>query len=275
MKSRLAIFIDALTISFILSFILLFWNLKYIKNAIFCYFCSILALLFAFFLIFNFFMKKYRLDKINFHEQKLAKIFFEKVKFMSQKEHQSLIEKIFNVEHIDSNLYKNKNSLFYISFQLPLSEQDFVVAHEFFLNNSALNLSRLCFICKTYTESFFNMLSECPMSYSVFTEQDVVLLIKDSDFFNKLESDKTKSKNLQKLKSKVKLNVNKGKFKEFFFSGISLIVISIVIPFSIYYLIFGTILLLISVICFLSKPSLPSNNTPEKLENLIKDVTKK
>ena len=76
---------------------------------------------------------------------------------------------------------------------------------------------------------------------------------------------KTKFKNNIKTKCE---SVTSKHFKEFFFSGLSLLFLSLVVPFSNYYLITGTFLLIVSIISLFRKNTdTSSNNSNFLIEN--------
>ena len=58
-------------------------------------------------------------------------------------------------------------------------------------------------------------------------------------------------------------NITKSHFKEFLFSGLSLLLLSLVIPFSSHYLIIGTILLTISIISLFRKDFSPKEDNTD------------
>ena len=93
--------------------------------------------------------------------------------------------------------------------------------------------------------------------------------IKSKNLFPKSITKKINVKKQSKflvIKNNIKEAITKARFKEFFFSGLSLVAISIFVPFSLYYLISGTIFLIISILCLIVKKS--SNEPIKNVENL-------
>ena len=151
-------------------------------------------------------------------------------------------------------MYTNNNNYFYINLQRHLTDNDFLIANQFYLETDK-NLP-LIFISIGFTQEFNNLLSISTNNYKTYESVDVYNLMKIKNMYppniKNFNEDNFKIK-LNKTKTKFLNSLTKNKFKNFFLSGLSLIFISIFIPYSIYYQIFGTIFLILSIICLFDK----------------------
>lgn len=113
---------------------------------------------------------------------------------------------------------------------------------------------KVIIICGNYTDSAKKM-------SKAFKNIQVILLNKQETYanlfleYNKFPANDCITKNATKLTFKdiLKLSISKEKTKGYFISGIFLIFASIIIPYSLYYIIFGSCLLVLSLVCFLNK----------------------
>lgn len=274
MKSKLAVVFDTFFIAFMFFIIAYFWLFKIIKNAFFTLFCSISLSVLLFYIFFKFFLKKYKLNKISFQDQKLAKNCIEKLMFMDTETLINFYSNLLNVKHIKGNIFTGTKSNFYISTKHKLDDKDFMLANDYYLKNKDKELS---FIATSVSEEFTALMKACPTSYNLFSMADLFLIMKERNIFpENVEQSNQKTKRFANIKTKLSTSITKTHFKEFFFSGLSLILISTVIPFSSYYLIFGSILLSLALISLFIKNKNPTNVLSEKnLSTLIKDVTNK
>lgn len=275
MKSKLAIFFDTFAIVFILFIILYFWLYKLIKNAFFTLFSAISVSVLLFYFIFKHFIKKYKLSKLSLQDQKLAKKCLEKLRFMESESVNKFYEKLLNVKHNSGNIFVGSKSLFYISTKHKLDDKDFMLANDFYLKNG--NEKALSFIAANVSDEFTKLIANSPTNFYVFSETDLFLVMKEQKIYpDNIETSAPRQKRFNEVKSKLASSITKSHFKEFFFSGLSLIFISIVIPFSSYYLIFGSILLILSLISlFIKNKNSSGVLTDKNLSSLIKDATNK
>ena len=261
-----------LAICFVLFIVEYFWLYKLIKNAILCIITSILLNILTFIAIFEFSIKKFKLKKISFQDQKLAKKCFNELIFMKSKSLVTFLENLLSSKHISNNLYENDEATFYVNLISPCNERDFHEAYNYILSNN----KPLYFICSKATEEFQNLVANSPIKLEVFSEVDLFILMKEKNLYPfQLEPQPSPRQNVLNLKNKFKNSITKSHFKEFFFSGLSLIVISIVIPFSIYYLVCGTLLLLLSVACLFFKNNTTVKKSKNSLSAIVKDATNK
>lgn len=269
-KNKFAVLFDSFFISLLISFIFYIWLSKYIKNAFFCYFSCILILILLFVVIFNNSLKKYNIKKINIKDIKFSSICFNSLINLNENELKEFYKNLFNVKEVNKNVYTNNNNYFYINLQRYLTDNDFLIANQFYLETDK-NLP-LIFIGIGFTQEFNNLLSISTNNYRTYESVDVYNLMKIKNMYppniKNFNEDNFKIK-LNKTKTKFLNSLTKNKFKNFFLSGLSLIFISIFIPYSIYYQIFGTIFLILSIICLFDKSKI-SKTDKLTLDSLIK-----
>lgn len=261
-KSKFALFIDSFFISSSISFLIYLWLNNKIKNAnLFKYFL-ILILILLFLLIYNLFKKQHD-KKIfkNLNEKFLQNCLNELIS-SSNKEYINFICKLLNCKHIENFLFKFEDRILYINIKTELTASDYFLVQESLINNS-LTTTKLYFIYKSKNKSFDDISSLSKFEIVLF-EADILLKImslKNIFPITKEESKKLsfKTKLINNLKSKTN-NITSKHFKEFFFSGLSLLFLSLIVPFSNYYLITGSILLIISIISLFRKNFKPNKN---------------
>lgn len=260
--------IDTIFISVILFFISFVWLRKYIKNAILCFLICNLISICLFFVIFKYMLKKYKINNLKNKELKESEKVFLTLKYMDDKSLANYFEKLMNAKQIAPQIYEHNDLYFYIEPRLPLSETDFLQANNFV--QSADKQKPLCFVSKTTSNEFLSLLENSPVKYELYTEIDLYTLIKETKIYPFEFAPQTsgKKQKLSNIKNKIINSLTKNHFKDFFISGLSLIVLSIFIPFSKYYMIFGSILLVLSVASLFIKNKNPTNTPKNSLSNL-------
>lgn len=270
-KNKFAIFFDSLIICLLTSFVIFIWSSKYIKNAIFCYFVCILIFLLMFVVIFNYSLKKYNIKKLSIKDIKFASVCFNSLINFSHHELINFYEKLFDAKQISNNIFSNNNIYFYIDLQKHLTDSDFLNANQFYLETD--KSLPLIFVSIGFTEEFNKLLSLSSFNYQTYESADVFNLMKNTNLYPASET-QSQPKNIKNtfLKAKTKFigALTKNKFKNFFLSGLSLILISIFIPYSIYYQIFGTFFLILSIVCLFDKSTNNNQNQKTSLTSLIK-----
>lgn len=266
-KTKISIILDCFLITmaiFVMGFI---WLNRYIKNAIYTFITCIFLSFFVFFILFKHFLKKFNLNSIKNKELKFADKCFSSLLLSDQSTSNTFFEKLLNAEHISKNFYKNENSYFYVNVKSVLTSKDFIDANEFYLEQQTDK--PLCFLCKTFDTSFSELVSLSEIEYNVFSASDVFLLMKSKNQFPVIqEAQISRLDKLKKAKSKFLSTLSRKHFKSFFLSGMSLFLISIFVPFTSYYMIFGTVLLILSIIC-LFKKDMPQKSSYIHLSELI------
>ncbi len=255
-------------IIFIMSFILLF---RHLKNAILCFFiCNIIAII-AFIILFKISLKKHKLNNLNNKDLKLSEKCFNTIKFLDKKNYNNYFENLLSSKQISEKIFFNGTLYFYIETRTELSEQDFYLAYDYFQIN---NLKHpICFICLSASKNVIELINTSPITFELYTANDLFLLMKHLNNFpfeNISTNQKNKFKHIYKFKNKFLTSITRNHFKDFFISGLSLITLSLFIPYSKYYLVFGIILLTFSVISLFIKNKAPDIKTKSPLTEIAK-----
>ena len=152
-KSKLALVIDSLIISFTISIISILWIRRFIKNANLIYFFLILIFLSMFslvlFILFKFHNKK------NFKSNN-EKFLINCLNFLSATNNTSysnFICKLLDCTKLEKNMFKISDNFLYINLRTTLSSIDYFDAQEIFIKNKTEN-SKLFFIYKNKDKSF-------------------------------------------------------------------------------------------------------------------------
>jgi len=264
-KTKLAIILDNIFISIISFIVLSLWLNKYIKNAIYSLIISIILSILLFIILFKHSLKKHNILTLKNKDLKFAEKCFEELLFTNQKSTISYFEKLLNASHIKNNIFSNEKSYFYVNVKLPLTNIDFVIANEFYLEND--KGKPLIFICKNTDKSFDDLNNSSPISFNTYTSIELFSLMKETNIFPiDINTNKKSTLNIKKLRNKFSTSLNRKQFKNFLISGLSLIILSIFIPYSYYYLFFGSLLLIFSIICLFNK-----NNKIEPIKEELKN----
>ena len=252
-KTKLSLYFDSLIITTITSFILYIWINRYLKNAILSFFICIFIFILMFFIIFKHLTSKYNINKVKISEQKFADSCLNYLIYSNLSFDIKYFSNLLSSNHISNNIYKNNYANFYINLKSSLNEIDFHIANDWYQNTN--KNTPLIFISFNQTDEFKNLLNNSPIKFYNSTFYDLFLLMKNKNLFpiqKQTQNNKFKIKKLNLLNS-----LTKNKFFKFFLSGLSLISLSIFIPFSFYYMIFGSILLLLSIFCLFNKKQSP------------------
>ena len=270
-KSKLALFFDSLFITFIIFTVLFIWLRKILKNAILSFIFSNIISLLAFIAIFYFVIKrnkKHLLSKSlsKFNEECLNFLIYSPLKFYDE-----FFEKLLDATKINSYIFKTKNSIIFINLKTETTDTNFQNLIEEFHKTKEQNFN-FYIITKKTTKSFDELLLNSSLPFKILEISTIQKVMELKNFYPiSMESLKENSKNFKskyKLKSRIKY-LQKSDFKKLFFSGISLLFISLITPYSFLYLIIGSILLLFSIICLFKKIT-PSKNINEEFISSIK-----
>ncbi|MBQ8424690.1 MAG: hypothetical protein IJX17_01555, partial [Clostridia bacterium] len=145
---------------------------------------------------------------------------------------------------------------------------DFIVSNNFYLLTQ--KLKSLYFLCDNYSDEFKNLLDNSPIKYKVFLYNDIFEIMKEKELYP-ITTQLSKNKNtyLKNIKLNLIKMLNGVKFRDCFFSGIALCFLSIIVPFSLYYLIMGSIFLILSIISLIYKSMQKKENYVLNNINLI------
>lgn len=268
-KSKLAILFDSVLVSIILCFVLFLWIQRKLKNAFLSLFLCIFISILVFIAIFLRQIKKYNLNKLKLKDLKFAENCFSYLTFCKENEYIDFFKNLLSCKRITGFIFENTKFIFYINLKTTLSEKDFFIANEYYLLNT--KNKTLLFIQSNYDEQFLKLMQSSPHKFLIYNKSDLFNIMKSSNTFPiQRTTQAPKQPKLQILKIRLNSSLTKNKFKDFFISGLSLLTISLFIPYSIYYLICGSTLITLSLICLLNKQKTPSSQKQESLLDLIK-----
>lgn len=267
-KSKLALIIDSIIISFTLSSISFLWLRKFLKNANLVYFFSILINLLCFILFLFLFYKSNNKKLFKNSNEKFIKDSLKFLLVCDTKTYNEFLSKLTNSKPLEKYFFKANENFLYINLKTELTSNDFFEAQELFLKNKSDENAKLFFIFNSKNKSFDELILLSNLNPVLLSSETIVKLMKQKNFYPITAETKPKKTLKQKvnllIKSKTK-GVTKSHFKEIFFSGLSLLFISFVIPFSNYYLVIGSILLLVSIVSLFRKDTVQENNNTDFL----------
>lgn len=268
-KSKLAILFDTFIISIISCFVLFLWIQRYLKNAFLSLFICIFISVLLFCAIFLQQIKNHNLKRLKFKDAKIAENCFSYLTFCQNNNYVSFFEKLLSCKHMDGYIFENTKFIFYINLKTTLSEKDFFIANEHYLSNN--KTKNLIFISASNNEQFLKLTESSPNKSMLYNKSDLFDIMKTLNIFPKQTSNQPVKKPSLKMRAKkLSLSLTRNRFKDFFVSGLSLLSISLFIPYSLYYLIFGSILITLSLACLLNKHKSPLPKKQESLLTLIK-----
>lgn len=270
-KSKFAIIVDNISLSFILFIILYFWINKLLKQSIISLVVS-LVLSIIFFIVKVVLSSKKRQKVINGKKEKeLFLLSKNNLKYSLINNSLKYLESLLNSKYIGNNVFENEQSYFYINFYNNLNCYDFIIANNFYLQSN--KSKSLHFICDSISEEFNNLIENSPVKYQIFYFNDLFEIMKIKNTYpTNIGINRNKNKiNLKQIKNKMIDIFTKIKFRDTFFSGISLVLLSIIVPYSLYYLIVGSILLLLSFVSIFVK-SIKKNEPPSDNNHNLKEL---
>lgn len=268
-KTKLSVYFDTFLITTISVFLLYIWINKYIKNAILSFFiCNIIYFL-LFFVIFKYLNNKLTISNLKTKDKKICDFILNYLTYSSESINQNFFKNLLNINHISNNYFKNEKSYFYIDIKSNLDSKSFHKINNFYLSlNSNLPLT---IIYKNYTPEFKELILNNPNQFNLINFDELYSIMKAKNFYptSITNNQKSKLKKLKQIKQKTISSLTKNNFFKFLFSGLSLITLSLFIPFSFYYLIIGSILIILSIISLFNK-SEKSIKSITDLSSLIK-----
>lgn len=257
MKNYFAIIIDSFLcsiISFILLKILFSLFLSNTLSICFALICSI-----ALFLVFlRIFLSKRDFNFLKIKEQKQANLTLSQLPFLKKEEIVSLFFSVFT--KLDENPKKQGNKIF-----LPLknsfvfflfSFDDIQKSQIIKIYNSLYEKQSAIILTKDYSPEIEKFCQKFNGKIRLYNGEKVYYLLKKADIF-------PQNKILFFEDKKEKLNFfnlfNKKRAKNYFFFGIIFMLYSFIVPLKLYYIIVGSLFLILSLSCFLfGKDNTPS-----------------
>lgn len=268
-KSKLGIYFDTLTITTIACFIIYIWINKSLKNAFFSFFICIFIYLLLFFVIFMHLNNKHNLTKINILDQKFSNLCLKFFTYSTDEINAMFYSNLLSCTKINNYFFKNNYAYFYINLKTILNENDFHFINNFYQNHMQLPL---IIVYKSACDDFLNLILNSPTKYHLKNFNELFSLMKSKNLFPiKKDTAKNKYEKFNKFKTNIIKSLTKNNFAKFLFSGLSLVILSIFIPYSFYYLIFGSILLILSIVCLFAKNKTPNTSNIDLISLTKKD----
>lgn len=261
-KSKLALIFDSLFISSLTTFLIFVWLHNKIKNANLFHFFLNLINLSLFILVLVLFLKLHNKNLFKANNEKQLKSSLDFLMQCDYKTYSSFLTKLIGCEKITDYFYKFRSEFLYINIKTPLLSKDYFDAQELFFNNKTSD-SKLYFIKISTDKSFDDIAKISKLSFTILPHSTLASLMQKKNMFPITENKITKTLLKQKIKSSIKTKtsaITKSHFKEIFLTSISLLFLSLVVPFSNYYLVIGTVLLIISIVSLFKKDIPTSNN---------------
>lgn len=268
-KSKFALFFDSLFLSFSLSLIIYLWLNKLYKNAILVNLFSIMILLSSFVLFLYLFFKHNNKSILKNNNEKFLNNCINSLILSPNEKYINFLSKLLNCSHINNFLFKLDDKFLYINIKTELNSNDYFLVQEL-LSNYSISTNKLYFIYKSKNKSFDDLASISDYQIELISYDILIKVMSLKNIFPIQKETETKVSFKSKLKNNIKAkcdSITSKHFKEFFFSGLSLLFLSLIVPFSNYYLITGTFLLIVSIISLFRKNTNHISNNSDFLIN--------
>jgi len=266
-KSKIALIIDSFILSLLFSFLSFVWFRRYFKNANLFRFFLFLIILLSFIIIIKLFLKSNNKKILKNNNTKFLNSCLEHLIICPFLEYKNYLCKLLDCEHLGGYLFKFGDNFLYINIKTELCPNDYFISQEIFLNKQNKE-SRLYFIYKTKSKSFDEICNISNLNISLLEANILSQVMLKKNIFpiekETIQKQSLKQKLIKSLKLKT-LAISNKHFKELSFSGISLLFLSLIVPYSKLYLITGTILLTFSIITLFKKNYKPKNSDSEFL----------
>ena len=254
-KSKLALIIDSFFISSVISIISFVWLRRIIKSANLVILFLIFINLLCFIIILSLFLKSNNKRLFKDNDEKFLKNCLKFLSFSDEKTYHEFICNLIECNFVSKYFFKLKNNFLYINLRTPLNAHDYFNAQELFLNNKKAE-SKLYFIYNTKEKSFDDVHAFSSLDSKILSSETIIKLMCSKQIYPIERNDKISTPLKIRLKNHIKnktTGFSKSHFKEIFFSGISLVILSLISPLSTYYLIVGSILITLSIITLFKK----------------------
>lgn len=261
-KTKLALILDGFFISNLIGLASFLWLRKFTKNANLVNFLSILIILLSFIAILLILFKLNNKKIFKKNNEKFLKDCINFLIVSDKKTYSNFLCKLFNCTQSHGNMFWLEENFLYINIKSTLTAKDFFDAQEIFLKNKKDN-SKLYFIYRKKDKDFDELLSLSPQTFSIFSFEILTKIMTKKNLFPIEKNQKIQKHNFHYFKQLFKSKttaITRSHFKHIFVTSLSLLFLSFVVPFSNYYLIVGTILLIISIISLFRKDIVKSSN---------------
>lgn len=271
-KTKISLIIDSLIISFLISLIISFWAKKYIKSAKFGYFFLILINILLFIAILISLFKSHNKNLFKKNNESFLKKSLTSLIMIDEKNYHTFICNLFNCIKIDQYFFKVDNYFLHINLKANLSPENYFYAQELFLKYKNDD-SKLIFIYQKKEKSFDDLISFSNLNFEIISSDCIIKLMDHKKIFP-VNKDEIRQVSIKyKIKKYIKTKTSgfqKSHFKQILFSGLSLLFLSLITPFSNYYLLIGTILICLSIIALFKKDYKISKDENIFLDSILK-----
>lgn len=261
-KTKLALILDSFFISNLIGLASFLWLRKFIKNANLVNFFSILIIPLSFIAILLILFKLNNKKIFKKNNEKFLKNCIDFLIISDKKTYSTFLCKLFNCTQVYENLFKLEDNFLYINIKSTMTAKDFFEAQELFLKHKTEN-SKLYFVYRNKDKDFDELLSLSPSNYSILSFEILTKVMTQKNIFPIEKSQKIQKHNFNYFKQLFKSKttaITRSHFKHIFVTSLSLLFLSFVVPFTNYYLIVGTILLIISIISLFKKDIVTNSN---------------
>ena len=270
-RTKLALIIDNLFLTISLFAISFVWIRRITKNAFLSLIISISVSLIAFLLFLYFSTKRHSKQNSLFANKKFNDDCLKFLVYCDSKTYINFIEQLLSATHINSYVFKTELFCVYINLKHESTDKDFQKIINITNQIENKNL-KIYLITKSTSKSFDELIAN---STFAFTPLPISILEKvmETKNFYPINKENNQSTNKKKLISKYKnriSNLSRKEFKNLFFTGISLLFISLITPYSFLYLIIGSLLLFLSIISLIKK----NISSPDSAQEFIETIKK-
>ena len=244
MRSSLVSVIDRTALVFCIFLFCLLWSRFFIRNIIICIcvasvFCFVLTCLL--FLVINKKQSDKLLNKMQLQKIQNINDFFTCNNMQKIKK---VLEQKLSANFISENTFIIKNNVFYLLLKQNVTEQDVlqIIKQDITIKN--FNIIGIDFSeqVKTFCEKLLNI------NVKLYQAKDL-LLIYNFDVDDIVNQIRFKQKEKLKLKNILLLFIQEKNFKGYIFSGVVLVLSSLIIRQNVYYYVFASILFLLAFLC--------------------------
>lgn len=268
-KSKIGIILDSAITSFVLFLLSEIWLRRIIKNANLLLIFSIITSILAFIIIFTFFKNQAHKQKHKLLTNKFINSCIDYLSTTSYNSYNNYIIKLIDCSILDNYLYKLNNSYIYINLQYNITDKDYIeILNKIMSHNHTYN--SIYFITKNQLD-FIDVLQKEKFKVQPIQPETLIKIMQQKNIYPIENKSQNHTPLFKKFKPYIstKINLTRKQFINLFFTGISLLFISMFIPFSFLYLLTGSLLLLFAILCLFKKNIKPKSKECEFL-NLIK-----
>lgn len=272
-KSKIAIVIDSLTVSLISFVVALAWLGRHILQRKLLLAVSAILAVAVFFLVYLLSAKSANRQKLSGAELKKMEACHRALQYLSRESESQYFQNLLGAKRAGGKIFKGKDINYYVETRQALTASDFISANEYFMKYPN---TPLCFICWEFDEKFAALAEGCSTAFKVFNSAALFKFMSERALFPpQAELSSERQSTLKKLGKKYRGGISRAHFKDFFFSGLALLAVSIVSPYHNYYYMFGTALMVLAIVCLFSKKVKTKLNDSESISAYLSSIDHK